>query len=90
MGEIKNEKKLYEKLDQQYRSIEIEEEKKKGAIKLALKKQKIVNFDEIKEHEKKYEDIMRIQREEREKKLGQLSRGNSKKYYHSKLLKDQL
>lgn len=33
---------------------------------------------------------MRSQKEEREKKLGDLTRGNSKKYYHSKLLKDQI
>lgn len=31
---------------------------------------------------------MRAQKEERQKKLGQLNRGNSKKYYQSKMLKD--
>lgn len=31
---------------------------------------------------------MRAQKEEREKKLAQLPRGNSKKYYQSKMLKD--
>jgi hypothetical protein len=31
---------------------------------------------------------MRAQKEEREKKLGQLPRGNSKRYYQSKMLKD--
>ena len=53
-----------------------------------MKLQKTVKFDEIKEHQKKYEYIMKAQKEERQKKLGELVRGNSKKYYHNRLLKD--
>ena len=33
---------------------------------------------------------MRSQKEEREKKLGDLTRSHSKKYYHSRLLRDQI
>ena len=68
----------------------MEEEKKKEELKVALKKQKLMNFDDIKEHQKKYDDIMRSQKEERERKMGDLTRGNSKKYYQSKILKDQI
>jgi hypothetical protein len=88
--EIKNEKKLYERLDEQFRSGEAQEGRKKEELKLALKLQKNVHFDEIKEHEKRYDEIMRVQREERGKKLGELAKGNSKKYYQSRLLKDCL
>lgn len=37
---------------------------------MAIKQQKMVNFEDIKVHEKKYDDIMRTQKEERDKKLG--------------------
>ena len=33
---------------------------------------------------------MRSQKEERERKMGDLTRGNSKKYYQSRILKDQI
>ena len=68
----------------------MEEEKKKEELKVALKKQKFMNFDDIKEHQKKYDDIMRSQKEERERKMGDLTRGNSKKYYQPKIFKDQI
>lgn len=41
----------------------MQEERKKEEIKLALKVQKNIHFDDIKEHEKKYDEIMRAQRE---------------------------
>jgi hypothetical protein len=37
---------------------------------MIMKQQKIVSFDDIKEHERKYEEIMRSQKDEREKKMG--------------------
>lgn len=48
--ELKHEKTLYLKLNAKYKSSEQEEERKKEELKQALKKQKLVNFDEIKEH----------------------------------------
>ena len=41
---------MYEKLDAKYKNVEMEEEKKKEELKVALKKQKLMNFDDIKEH----------------------------------------
>ena len=48
--ELKHEKTLYLKLNAKHKSSEQEEERKKEELKQALKKQKLVNFDEIKEH----------------------------------------
>ena len=48
--ELKQEKTLYEKLDSKYKTVEVEEERKKEELKMALKKQKLVSFDDIKEH----------------------------------------
>lgn len=62
ISELKHEKTLYERLDSKYKNVEVEEDRKKEELKLALKKQKIVNFDDIREHEKKYDDIMRSQK----------------------------
>ena len=71
-------------------NIDREEEKKKEQIRIAIKQQKATNFNDIKEHERRYEEIMRNQKQERERKLGELNTSGSRKFYRSKFMRDVL
>lgn len=52
--------------------------------------QKAAALSDLKEHEQKYDEVLRGQRQERERKLGGLGTSSLKKYYQSKFLKEVL
>ena len=57
---------------------------------MSIRMRRAAAFGDLKEHEQKYEEVLRGQRQERERKLGGLGTGSLKKYYQSKFLKGVL
>jgi len=73
LQKINDRKRLYEYMENHWKKVEEENERKKMDEREKKRKDMNLDYENIKEHERRYEQIIKKQRDERQKKLNEMN-----------------
>lgn len=78
---ILKQKKLYEEMQSRWKENEQEERKKEESLKQEIRKNKNIDFEEIKEHARKYQETIQYQRQSRIKNSSVFNQWENSPYH---------